>query len=320
LSQQLLTFAKGGGPVKRTISISELLMDSANLALSGAKTTSKFDIPYDLRQVEADKGQLDQVFSNLFINANHAMPEGGTINVMAENINIEAGDSLLLNEGRYVKIIVADQGIGIHQDHLQKVFDPYFTTKTKGSGLGLAITHSIVKKHDGHICVDSEMGVGTTFHIYLPACEVEITGDTVPGETEREGVGTTSLAGKKVLFMDDDAIISMSVTRELKDLEYEVEYARNGTEAIKLYKESIDSRNPFDAVILDLTIPGGMGGMETIRKLLTIDPDVKAIVASGYSNDPVMSNFKEYGFKDAVAKPYGIEELDEALRGVILGD
>jgi len=161
-------------------------------------------------------------------------------------------------------------------------------------------------------------GVGTTFYIYFPATEKEITGDAVPGKAEEKGVEeTTSLAGKKILFMDDDAIISMSVTGELKGLEYEVEYARNGTKAIELYKKARESGNPFDAVILDLTIPGGMGGMETIRELLTIEPNVKAIVASGYSNDPVMSNFKDYGFKDAVAKPYGIEELDDALRVLI---
>jgi CheY-like chemotaxis protein len=319
LSQQLLTFSRGGDPIRKTIFISELIKDSANLAMSGSNVKCEFNIPDNLWPVEADKGQLDQIISNIIINADQAMPEGGNIKVWAENYNLEAKGSLPLQEGKYVKITIKDQGIGIPPEFLQKIFDPYFTTKEMGSGLGLATVFSIIKKHDGHITVESEMETGTTFYIYLPASQKEIPEETVEGETDKKSIEKmTSLDGRRILFMEDETIISLAVARQLRNLNYEVETARDGFEAIELYKSASESGKPFNAVIMDLTIPGGMGGEETIIELLKIDPDVKAIIASGYSNNPVMTNFKENGFKGVVEKPYEIYELNETLQKVIM--
>lgn len=315
LTQQLLTFSKGGEPIKKIISITEVVRDSANLTLSGSNARCDFNIPDGILHVEADEGQMVQIFNNLFINAVQAMPGGGAITVKVENIDIDASSSMIMQEGKYVKISIEDQGAGISKENLHKIFDPYFTTKEKGSGLGLATAYSIIKKHNGHICLDSKMGVGTTFHIFLPASEKEITVGTGRIEAdENEVEAPTPSNGRRILFMEDDAIIRLSVTQQLEDTEYYVETATNGTDAIDLYKRATETGNHFDVVILDLTIIGGMGGEETIEKLLEIDPNVKAIVASGYSNDPVMANYKKYGFRSVVAKPYEIEELDHALR------
>jgi len=327
LTQQLLTFSKGGEPIKEEISVSKLIKDSANFALSGTNTKCEFNIPDFHCLVEVDKGQMNQIFSNLFINANEAMPEGGLVEVWVESINNLIKESLPLQERRYIKITIKDHGIGIPQDKLQKIFDPYFTTKHEGSGLGLAITYSVVKKHGGYITVESEMEVGTTFYIYIPLSEKEISSEPVLDEAESsrpvlaEGKGedVTSLAGKKILFMDDDAIIKLAVVNQLKSLQYEVEDAIDGTEVLELYRKAFESGKPFDAVVMDLTIPGGMGGKEAIKELHKIDIDTKAIVASGYSNDPVMTNFGKYGFKGMVIKPYRIRELEKVLQKVIMG-
>jgi PAS domain S-box-containing protein len=318
LSKQLLTFSRGGWPVKKTIYISELIRDSANLALSGSNVRCELDIPDNLWPVEADEGQLNQVFSNLIINANQAIPEGRIIKVKAENTNAVEKGSLLLKETRYLKISIEDHGTGISQENLQKIFDPYFTTKQKGSGLGLAIAYSIIKKHGGHITVESEIGVGTTFHIYLPASHKEPlkkhvlhegrVPDTKPLEEKHEEEESSTSKGK-VLLMDDEGIIRLAVAKYLKQIKYEVETARDGTEAIKLYKKAIESGKPFDAVIVDLTISGGMGGKETIKRLLEIDSKVRAIASSGYTDDPIMADFRKYGFSGKLAKPYEMSEL-----------
>jgi PAS domain S-box-containing protein len=327
LTRQLLTFSKGGEPIKNTIFVSKLIRDSANLALSGSNVRCEFDIQSNLWPVDADKGQMNQVISNLVINANQATPEGGIIRLRAENTNEIPKDSLPI-KGRYVKITIEDNGIGISQENLQKIFDPYFTTKQKGSGLGLAITHSIIKKHGGYITVESEIGIGTTFHIYLPASiqkEIQKKSDpsalpridTKPHEVNDEEEKPSKSKGK-ILLMDDEDVIRISVTQHLRNQKYEVKTAKDGTEAIKLYKKAFESGKPFDAVIIDLTIVGGMGGEGTIKELLGIDPNVKAIVSSGYSNNPVMANFRKYGFRDVLAKPYEIQELDETLQKVIM--
>ena len=321
LALKMLTFSKGGEPVKKILSAYDLITDSVRLAMSGSNVRCEFDIPDDLWQIEADEGQLIQVISNLMINASQAMPEGGTIKVRVENIESQAEKSGLLNKGKYVKITVKDQGIGIQGEHLQKIFDPYFTTKQKGSGLGLAIAYSIIRKHDGHITVESEMGVGTTFFIYLAASGKKITngaeGTSAGSEEGKDAEGVAFITGKKVLFMDDDAIVGMVSVSGLEGIGYEVELVKNGTEAVDLYKQAIETGSAFDAVILDLTIQGGMGGVETIRELLVVDPNIKAIVASGYSDDRVMSKYKEYGFKGSVTKPYNANELNEALQKVL---
>ena len=310
LTQQLLTFSKGGEPVKKPISIAMLAKESATLSLSGSNTRCKFFIPSDLWLVEADEGQINQVINNLLINADQAMPEGGIIEIHCENIVIEANGHLPLTQGNYVKILIKDHGIGISKDHLSRIFDPYFTTKHKGSGLGLATVYSIIKRHGGHIRIESEVGIGTIFHIYLPATEKRQK--ILQKETAKVARG----AGK-ILLMDDEEMILEIMNKILRELGYEVEFARDGNEAIDLYKKARVSGHPFASVIMDLTIPGGMGGKEAIQKLREIDPDVKAIVSSGYSTDPVMSNFRKYGFCGVLTKPFKIKELGETLKEVM---
>jgi len=312
LTQQLLTFSKGGEPIKKLTSILELLINTTSFALSGTKAKCAFFLPDDLWWVEIDEGQIDQVINNLIINADQAMPEGGVVEVGAENVTVNKQDRLPLEEGKYIKISITDQGIGVPEEYLQKIFDPYFTTKQKGSGLGLAITYSIIKKHEGYITLKSGKGVGTTFFIYLPAIEKQIFAmEEVVEEIIDSGKG-------KILFMDDQQNVRDTVGEMLNYIGYEVEFANDGKEAIELYKKAKESKKPFDAVILDLTVPAGMGGKEAIQRLIEIELDVKAIVSSGYSNDPVLSEYKQYGFSGVVTKPYDIEELSETLHKVII--
>jgi two-component system cell cycle sensor histidine kinase/response regulator CckA len=325
LTNQLLTFSKGRTTVKTTISISELLESSAKLPLSGSNVKCELVVPEGLWNIEADKGQLNQVISNLIINADQAMPKGGDIKIRAENINLDEKNSLPLQEGRYVKITVKDHGTGILQEHLQKVFDPYFTTKKKGNGLGLATAYSIIKKHGGYITVESEVGACTTFHIYFPASKKELPKESVTGKVgepankHREKMDAEKPAAIKgrILVMDDEYAIRTILCKHIRFLNYEVEAAGEGSEAISLYKNASGTGKPFDAVIMDLTIPGGMGGEETIKKLFEIDPDVRAIVSSGYANNPILANYMEYGFKGVLAKPHEIHELDEGLQKVL---
>ena len=311
LTQQLLTFSKGGVPIKETASISELIEDTASFALRGSNVRCEYSIPEDLWLVEIDKGQISQVINNLVMNANHAMPKGGVIGIDAENVLSGAYIGLSLKEGKYIKISVKDEGIGIPVKYLPKIFDPYFTTKEDGNGLGLATCYSIINKHGGYITVESEMGVGTTFYIYLPASEQK---RFEMQEIEEE---KPYLGHGKILFMDDEEEVIDIAAEMLTQLGYEIVSARNGTEAIELYKKANGAGEPIEAVILDLTIPGDMGGKEAIQKLREIDPQVKAIVSSGYSNDPVMSEYMSYGFNSVIAKPYEVKELSKVLYRVI---
>jgi len=311
LTQQLLTFSTGGEPIKKGVSIVELLKDTAGLALSGSNVICEFSLPDDLWWAEVDEGQIDQAINNLIINANQAMAKGGTIRIWAENMIVGAEKVLSLKEGKYVKISIKDQGTGIKEEYLQKIFDPYFTTKQAGNGLGLAITHSIINKHGGYITVESEIEAGTTFTIFLPAFEKKtFMVKDIEEELIYKGKGN-------ILFMDDKENIKNMVKHMLNHLGYEVELATDGAEAIELYKEAKASGQGFDAVILDLTIPGGMGGVEAIGKLYEIDPEIKAIVSSGYANDPIMSGYEANGFKGAIAKPYEVEELSKILNEVL---
>ena len=311
LTKQLLTFAKGGVPVKEIASIRDIIKESCLFVLRGSKSSVEFSISEDLLPAEVDAGQISQVINNIVINANQAMPEGGVIQVKAENLTIDDRHGLPLKPGRYIRIAIKDQGLGISEKHLAKVFDPYFTTKQVGSGLGLTVTYSIIKNHDGHIAVESQLGVGTTFHIYLPASD-----KAVP---EKEEVKLIKGQGT-ILVMDDDASLRKMVGRILVNLGYEAEVAKDGAEAIRMYKDAQEAGKPYDAVIMDLTIPGGMGGKVAINKLIEIDPEVKAIVSSGYSDDPVLANFQEYGFKGMMPKPFESHALGKVLHEVLQGE
>lgn len=313
LTHQLLTFSKGGEPIKKTVSLGLLINESACLALRGSNVTCEQSFPEDLWSVDADEGQIGQVINNLIINADQAMPYGGKISISAENFRVAKKDNLLLNEGRYVRIFIEDTGTGIPDEIMSKIFDPYFTTKQKGNGLGLASSYSIVKKHGGHIYVSSKVGVGTTFSIYLPASnKMAVLEDVVPSELPATTDG-------RVLIMDDEDIIRDVATAILTGFGYEVTTATGGKEAIRLYKEARDRGEPFNAVIMDLTIPGGIGGKEAIKSLLEYDPDARVLVSSGYSNDPIMSDFKKYGFSAVITKPYKATELKTKVYQVISG-
>lgn len=310
LTQKLLTFSKGGDPVKKIASIGELIADSVCMALTGSNIRCDCSITSDPWPVEVDEDQMRQVLSNLIINASQSMPGGGSISVNAENIEVDSKSPLPLGEGRYVRISVEDQGTGIPQENLQKIFDPYFTTRTEGSGLGLATTYFIIKKHGGHITVESKVGAGTIFHIYLPAAQGRISSITKGRQELCAGKG-------RILVVDDEKMIRNVLRKMLEHLGYRAEFASSGEKAIELYIRAMECNAPFHAVILDLTIPCGMGGKETVGELLRIDPGVRAIASSGYSNDPVMSDHKNFGFKGVISKPYSIEELSNILHRTI---
>lgn len=311
LAKQLLTFAKGGAPVKKMVSLEKLITESAAFTCRGSQVKSVFNLPDNLWPVEADPGQIGQVFQNLLINAIQAMPTGGSITVQGDNLVVEAGNDLPLDPGRYVKISVQDQGVGMPANYLSKIFDPYFTTKQKGSGLGLATAHAIVKNRHGHIAVQSKLEAGTVFQVYLPASDNK----TLPLPAEDKGL----FSGKgKILVMDDEAMVRQVLDKMLRHLGYGAEFARDGDEAIALFTQAQKSGEVFAAVILDLTIPGGLGGKETMEQLLKIAPGVKAIVSSGYSEDPIMAEFEKYGFSGIIAKPFKVAELSKILHQVIL--
>ena len=313
LTQQLLTFSKGGTPVKTVASIAALIRESAGFALRGSRVKHDLQLPDDLWLIEADEAQMTQVINNLLINADQAMPEGGVISVSCENIALEAQEVPPIAAGKYVKITIADRGTGIPKEHLDKVFDPYFTTKQRGSGLGLAVTYSIIRNHGGHISLESALGKGTTFRLYLPATDKKLPVARAEAESITSGQG-------RVLVMDDEETIRTTMRDILVRLGYEVAFAEDGAEAIKLYKSAMGKRGtPFDVVIMDLTIAGGMGGKEAVKKLIEIDPNVKAIVSSGYSKDPVMADYKQHGFSGVLAKPFRIKDLSEAVHRVLSG-
>ncbi|HEX8947698.1 MAG TPA: ATP-binding protein [Dissulfurispiraceae bacterium] len=313
LTRQLLTFSQGGVPLKKTLLLADFLQESVGFSLRGTNIRCECSILDSVWPVEADEGQINQVINNLVINATQAMPEGGTIEISCENCILGEHSALPLKEGRYVKVSVRDHGIGIPGDHLPKIFDPYFTTKQKGSGLGLAISYSIINKHHGHIAVESKLGAGTAFHVYLPAAPEGVRTKKAEDRLPPPGRG-------KVLVMDDEESVRDVAGAMLKSLGYSVAFACDGNEAAELYRREGESGNSFDVVIMDLTIPGGMGGKEAMEKLLEIDPRVKVIVSSGYSNDPLMAEYVKHGFSGVLAKPYKVKDMGIAVHRLIRGD
>jgi PAS domain S-box-containing protein len=310
LTQQLLTFAKGGTPIKKTAAIAELIRDTAGFALRGSNVRSEVSIAEYLWAVDVDEGQISQVIHNLVINADQAMPQGGVLKLRAENMRIDANKAIPLPEGNYIAIAIIDQGVGIPKEYVAKIFDPFFTTKQKGSGLGLASSYSIISNHGGHITVESAPGIGSTFTFYLPASEKKIENKKPAAEIAPTGNG-------KILVMDDEDLIRDVARDILNSLGYETELARDGAEALALFRRAKDVGKPYAAVIMDLTIPGGMGGEEAVKKLHAIDPDAKAIVSSGYSTGPIMSDFKTYGFSGVITKPYRIADMGKTLQLII---
>jgi PAS domain S-box-containing protein len=312
LTQQLLAFSRGGAPVRKSASIATILRENTEFALSGSNVRCESVIPKGLWQVEVDEGQIGQVIHNLVINAIQAMPEGGILRVGAENVSPDDLEDIPVHPGRYVKVSVSDQGIGIPGRHMNKIFDPFFTTKQKGSGLGLTSSFTIVKNHEGHIHVDSLVDRGTRVDVYLPASRQP------PVDGEQEGLGIRRGEGR-ILLVDDEEMIRRAGREALTRLGYEVALASDGAEGSRLYEEAMLGGRPFDVVLLDLTIPGGTGGKDTVRDLLRIDPEAKVIASSGYSTDPVMADFRTYGFCEVMIKPYRIGDLGEVLHKVMHG-
>ncbi|HWR92512.1 MAG TPA: ATP-binding protein, partial [Desulfobacterales bacterium] len=297
ITQQLLTFSRGGEPVKKIIDMAAPIRDSVAFALHGSNVRCTLAVMDGLWTAEVDEGQFHQVINNLIINAKQAMPEGGTVSVRVENSEVAAGHMNAIGPGRYVRITIEDRGVGIAPEHLSKIFDPYFTTKQAGSGLGLATAYSIITNHGGCITVDSQVSRGTVFSIYLPASEKEVS----QGRDHDRELG----AGRgRVLVMDDEAMVREVVGGMLRHIGYDVELASDGAAALALYQKARRAGRPFDVVIMDLTIPGGMGGKEAVGRLLELDPHAKVIVSSGYANNPVMARYREFGFSGVVTKPY----------------
>jgi len=312
LTQQLLTFAKGGAPVRKAALLPQLVEESARFAARGSNVQCEFSLPENLWPVEVDRGQLSQVIQNLVINAIQAMPFGGKIEIEGQNLNLPSLSAIPLPQGRYIKLAVRDYGTGIDPENISRIFDPYFTTKEHGSGLGLATCYSIVRRHDGYLAVETDRGAGTTFVVYLPAANLEVTSAKVENQLTKP----TSGSGR-VLVMDDDHLLQLTIERILKRLGYAVVLASDGMVALEEYRKAQTSGNPITAVIMDLTVPGGMGGREAIGKLLDSDPQAKVLVSSGYSSDQVMANYRAWGFAGVIAKPYRVEELSRILQEVI---
>jgi CheY-like chemotaxis protein len=311
LTQQLLTFSKGGAPVFKTTSVAEILKESANFALRGSSIKCETSIAKNLWNIEIDEGQISQVINNMVINAKQAINIGGMVTISAENIQITFKESLPIKNGRYIVITINDTGDGIPEEILSKIFDPYFSTKKEGSGLGLASSYSIIKKHKGHIAVKSDVDVGTIFHIYLPASTKDIP-------VQKKEVKRKHLLQGRILVLEDDEMVKKTTAMMLSETGYETKFASDGKKAVEIYQKAMETGNPFDVVILDLTIPGGMGGEEAMKELRKINPDIKGIACSGYSNSSVMSNYKRYGFSGVLPKPYNTEKLIGVLSKIFI--
>ena len=315
LAQQLLTFARGGAPIKKTASIGKLIQDTVSFSLRGSHSRSEFQFGADLWPAEIDPGQISQVIGNLVVNADQAMPNGGSLHVSCENFRYNTNTTPVVPDlppGDYIRISIRDEGVGIPEQYLKRIFDPYFTTKPKGNGLGLATTYSIIKNHNGLMTVESEVHVGSTFSVYLPAA----LNQEVP--VEQPSTFTQAITGTGcVLVVDDEEAIRALVDFTLTRLGYHVTQAATALDGVNIYREKLEKGERFDAVILDLTLPGGMGGKDALKKLIEIDPTVNAIVSSGYATDATMSRYQDFGFRGVIAKPYEAAELGKIVHDVI---
>ena len=313
LTQQLLTFAKGGQPIKEAAALPDVIRDSADFILRGDKVACRYHFPDDLWLVDIDKGQISQVVQNIILNASNAMPSGGIVDVTCENVPPAAArEANLARQDKYVKMTIKDSGVGIPANVLDKIFDPYFTTKQQGNGLGLAITHSIISKHEGHISVRSTPGIGSTFTIYLPASAQVALPDQMSDE-----IRLHSAKKARILLMDDEEQVQDIMRAMLSELGHDVLIAADGTAAVRTYSEQRKNNTPIDLVIMDLTVPGGMGGKDAAKEVLAIDPQAKLVVSSGYSHDPVMANFRDHGFRSAITKPCQLGQLARIIEKVL---
>ena len=321
LTRRLITFSKGGQPTKKPTDIVNVMANTAAFSLSGSNIRCELGPSNGTWSANINAQQIGQAIHNLMINAVESMPAGGTVSISFENTIVDSPNSILA-PGRYIDIAIKDQGVGIPAEHIEKIFDPYFSTKAKGAikgtGLGLSISHSIISNHGGEITVCSRVGVGTTFHVLLPASEAPaVLVQPTNAEENCEKADKPVMGQGRILVMDDEAMILELTGNILSHLGYDADFAEEGQCAVRKYQAALDASTPYDAVILDLTIKGGMGGQETIERLSEIDPSVKAIVSSGYSDNPVIANYKQYGFCEVVAKPYEMIEFSQKLHRVV---
>ena len=314
LSSQLLTFSKGGAPLKKIASVADLLQHAAEFSLHGSNLRAALEIEDHLGQAEIDGGQVEQVINALIFNAREAMSNGGCVDISAGNVQIEDKNGMALEPGRYIKVSIADHGPGVPPETVPKIFDPYFTTKTASTGLGLAISYSIVRKHGGFLHLESNSPAGATFTFYLPAASGKVVSDPLqPNET------AFHFSAKRILIMDDESAIRELTSQLLETMGYEVTAVPDGSEAIRIYERAMRKAEDFQVVILDATVRGGLGGVETIERLRNIDPEVNAIICSGYSDEAALSQFLSYGFRSALPKPFTRRELADALQKAAKG-
>lgn len=299
--------------MKESVALKDVVIDLVKFDLSGSNVKPVFDIDDDLMRVEVDRGQIQQVFSNLTINADQATPDGGKLYVSAKNVTLDDDEIKELEAGKYILVTFRDEGRGIEKENLERIFEPYFTTKETGNGLGLAVAYSIIKKHKGHVLIESEFGRGTMFKIYLLTVELNQNTDEIPEDKASE---TEKSVNKKVLIMDDEFMIRKVASKMLDVLGFENKAVCDGEEAIEEYSRSIETGQPYDVIIMDLTIPGGMGGVEAVKHILKINEKAKVVVSSGYSSDSTISDFKKQGFSMRMEKPYTLDSLEKILESL----
>ncbi|MGJ3242765.1 MAG: ATP-binding protein [Opitutales bacterium] len=307
LTQQMLSLTRSGPPVRKRTSLLSLVEECRALMLSGTSCRCVVEPGEDLWVAEIDENQISQVINNLMVNAVQAMPDGGGLRIRLDNEEVTGVRGIPIEPGPYLRLAITDEGSGIPSDKLSRIFDPYFTTKEKGSGLGLATAYTLVRQHGGHIEVDSEPGVGTTFTLYLPALEERAKPEPRKADPELiRGRG-------HILVMDDEELVQQIAGDMLKHLGYAASFSNNGEEVVERYKEAQGTEQPVDAVLVDLTVPGGVGGLEALKRLKQVDSEVRVIVSSGYANDPVLLDAENYGFRGSVQKPYNIQQLSYIL-------